>query len=158
MLREAQKISRPLPLISGEVPRFPGRSLWHVSPARSDGGTWGRVTPSRSTPQPALMGGYPRWGTPLAGPGWGTPSAGQLWQGFLEVRYPPGGGTPSQVWQEVPEVGYPQEGYPRPGLMGEVTQGGVPPGWIWLAYPSPARSDERCLRCGTPQPALRGVP
>ena len=31
MLREAQKISRPLPLISGEVPRFHSRSLWHVS-------------------------------------------------------------------------------------------------------------------------------
>ena len=32
MLREAQKISRPLPLISGEVPRFHGGSLWHISP------------------------------------------------------------------------------------------------------------------------------
>ena len=33
MLREAQKISRPMPLISGEVPRFHGGSFWHVSPA-----------------------------------------------------------------------------------------------------------------------------
>ena len=32
MSREAQKISRPLALISGEVLRFHGRSLWHVSP------------------------------------------------------------------------------------------------------------------------------
>ena len=32
MLREAQKISRPLSFISGEVPRFYSGSLWHVSP------------------------------------------------------------------------------------------------------------------------------
>ena len=35
VLREAQKISRPLPLISGEVPRFHGGSLWHVSPVHA---------------------------------------------------------------------------------------------------------------------------
>ena len=32
MLREAQKISRPLPLISRKVPRFYGGSLWHSTP------------------------------------------------------------------------------------------------------------------------------
>ena len=29
MVREAQKISSPLPLVSREVPRFHGGSLWH---------------------------------------------------------------------------------------------------------------------------------
>ena len=32
MLRKALKISRPLSLVSGEVPRFHGGSLWHASP------------------------------------------------------------------------------------------------------------------------------
>ena len=37
MLREALKISSPLPLVSGEVPRFHGGSLWHSTPGH--GGT-----------------------------------------------------------------------------------------------------------------------
>ena len=32
MLREALEISSPLALISGEVPRFHGGSLWHSTP------------------------------------------------------------------------------------------------------------------------------
>ena len=32
MLRKALKISRPVPLVSGEVPRFHGRLLWHFTP------------------------------------------------------------------------------------------------------------------------------
>ena len=32
MLREALEISSPLPLISGEVPRYHGGSLWHTTP------------------------------------------------------------------------------------------------------------------------------
>ena len=32
MLREALKISSPLALVSGEVPRFHGGSLWHSTP------------------------------------------------------------------------------------------------------------------------------
>ena len=32
MLREALKISSPLPLVSGEVPRLHGGSLWHSTP------------------------------------------------------------------------------------------------------------------------------
>ena len=44
MLREAQKISRPLPLISGEVPRFHGGSLWHVSPVLGNGSNWETIT------------------------------------------------------------------------------------------------------------------
>ena len=35
MLREALKISSPLPLVSREVPRFHGGSLWHSTPALS---------------------------------------------------------------------------------------------------------------------------
>ena len=33
MLREALKISSPLVLVSREVPRFHGGSLWHSTPA-----------------------------------------------------------------------------------------------------------------------------
>ena len=32
VLREALEISSPLSLISGEVPRFHGESLWHYTP------------------------------------------------------------------------------------------------------------------------------
>ena len=32
MLRKALKISKPVPLVSGEVPRFHGGSLWHSTP------------------------------------------------------------------------------------------------------------------------------
>ena len=37
MLREALKISRPLALVSREVPRFHGGSLWHSSPVEDRG-------------------------------------------------------------------------------------------------------------------------
>ena len=49
MLRKALKISRPLPLVSGEVPRFHGGSLWHSTPGgpggpAGPGGPWTTLT------------------------------------------------------------------------------------------------------------------
>ena len=46
VLREAQKISGRLPLISEEMPRFHGGSLWHVSPVPGfSGGSEYSLTP-----------------------------------------------------------------------------------------------------------------
>ena len=38
MLREALKISSPLALVSREVPRFHGGSLWHSTPGNREVG------------------------------------------------------------------------------------------------------------------------
>ena len=81
MLREAQKISRPLPLISGEVPRFHGGSLWHVSlgidlnnyrshPKNGEGNVFSLLVCHKgSTPWPKVLShvGTPMW--PVAGEG-----------------------------------------------------------------------------------------
>ena len=62
--------------------------------------------PGRVPPQPGLMGGYLRWGTPQAGvPPW----PGLI--GGIQGRVPPRRGTPSH-WQGTPS---PRQGYPPSG-------------------------------------------
>ena len=72
MLREAQKISRPLPLISGEVPRFHGGSLWHSTPESSICEKNSLQCKRRATLHGVSPPGYrPDWGPPGYRTVWG---------------------------------------------------------------------------------------
>ena len=122
--------------------------------------------PARGTPQPGVMGVYPRWGThtgvPLARSDRGVPEVRYPQQGYPPARsnggVTRGGVPPARSDGEVPEVGYPPgKGIPWSGLIGGY-RGGVLP---WQAYPWPGlavgypRWGTPPSR-GTPQPGLMG--
>ena len=89
------------------------------------------VPPCQVPPWPGLMGGYLRWGTPLARSDRGVPKVGYPparsdW-GVPEV------GNPPPLLGYLPPSGYPHlRGYPP---LGYPPHWGTPPGWTWLGYP-----------------------
>ena len=111
--------------------------------------------PIRVPPQSGPMGGYLRWGTPLArsegGTQGGVPPARS--DGGTQGGVPPWSGlrgVPKVGYSQpdlmgVPGVGYPQQGYPPSGPTGGYPRWGTP----WQGYP-PGR--------GTPHLDLARVP
>ena len=97
-------------------------------------------------PQPGLMGRVPKVGYP---PGRGTPS--QVWKGGTQGGVPPCRGTPGRSDGGYPRWGTPQQGYLLARSDGERgTWGGVPPGRGIPSRDTPSR--------GTPLVRSDGVP